>query len=98
MPQLPIKKNNWPCYTNLGMVMVMGMGMSVGCGYMCKCRSHLILVSKIRGHAKIFIFLSIFLLFSSVECLQGVLTYFMHNLIVLVYFFGELELLNTLPE
>ena len=43
-----------------------GAGIGVGCGFVSKCQSHLILLLRISGHGKTFIFLIIFLLFSKV--------------------------------
>ena len=45
----------------------MNSGTGVGCGYMSKCPIHLIFFSRRRGHGNIFIFLSIFLLFSWIK-------------------------------
>ena len=69
-----------------------------GAGMSPKCWSYLILISRIRGHAEIFIFLSIFFSFLRVNSVYKVITYFMHNLIVLTYLFCELKLLNTLSK
>ena len=49
-----------------------GTGTGVACGYMSKCQNHLIPILRIRGHDKIFIFLSIFLLFFKVSSVYKV--------------------------
>ena len=72
---------------------------SVGCGYVSKCQSHLIPISMIHGHAKIFIIVSMFLLFSMANSIyrvslriSGIIGLFQH------IFFCELELLNMLSR
>ena len=68
----------------------MDSGTGVGCGNVFKCQGYLIFILRIRGDAEIFIFHNIFLLFSWVDSVYGVITHFMHILIVLVYLFCEL--------